>query len=97
MLLEVDQDHDLVRMSKFIEAKLVNDCPFEDRKAFYEVTENEEDLLYYRKILRPETKAVYRLMHLSMYSPQAKQTVLVFYRHICCNQILLWPYTVKND
>ena len=78
MLLEVDED--CVRMSKFIEAKLVNDGQFEDRKAFYEVTENdaEEDLLYYRKILRPETKEVYRLMHLSMYSHGAKQRVLVF-------------------
>ena len=53
-LLEVDQDH--VRMSKFIEGEL--GYQFEDRKAFYEVTENEEDLLYYRKMLHPKKEHV---------------------------------------
>ena len=54
-VLEVDRNN--VRMSKFIETKLK--CQFEDGKAFYEVTEDEEDLLYYKKILRPQTKEVY--------------------------------------
>ena len=50
-------DEDNVRMSKFIEAKLHR--PFEDGKAFYEATsKNEEDFLYYKKILRPEQKKV---------------------------------------
>ena len=53
-VLDVDQDR--VRMSKFIETKL--NCKFEDGKAFYETTENEEDLLYYKKILRPQTHEV---------------------------------------
>ena len=44
-------------MSKFIEQKL--NCQYEDGKAFYEVMENEEDLLYCRKVLRPQTKEVY--------------------------------------
>ena len=44
-------------MSKFIEVKL--NCQYEDGKAFYEVTENEEDLLYYKKVLRPQTKEVF--------------------------------------
>ena len=42
-------------MSKFIETKL--NCKFEDRNAFYEA-ENEEDLLYYKKILRPKKEEV---------------------------------------
>ena len=54
IVLDVDQD--CVRMSKFIETKL--NCKFEDGQAFYEVTENEEDLLYYKKILRPQTNKV---------------------------------------
>jgi hypothetical protein len=56
-----------VRLSKFIETKL--NCHYEDGKAFYEGTpvedkeeieedldapEREEDLLYYKKILRPK-------------------------------------------
>ena len=54
-VLEVEQD--CVRMSKFIETKL--NCKFEDGKAFYEVTENEEDLLYYKKILRPQKDEIF--------------------------------------
>ena len=56
-VLEVDQD--CVRLSKFIETKL--DCQYEDGKAFYEVTEkdSEEDLLYCKKILRPQTNEVF--------------------------------------
>ena len=42
-------------MSTFIETKL--NCKFEDRKAFYEAG-NEEDLLYYKKIIRSEKKKV---------------------------------------
>ena len=42
-------------MSTFIEAKL--NCKFEDRNAFYEAGK-EEDLLYYKKILRPEKEEV---------------------------------------
>ena len=55
--LEVDQD--CVRLSKFIEAKL--NCRYEDGKAFYEVTEDdsEEDLLYCKKILHPQTNEVF--------------------------------------
>ena len=56
-VLEVDQD--CVRLSKFIEVKL--DCQYEDGKAFYEVTEDdsEENLLYCKKILRPQTNEVF--------------------------------------
>ena len=54
-VLEVEQD--CVRMSKFIETKL--NCKFEDGKAFYEMTENEEDLLYYKKSLRPKKDEVF--------------------------------------
>ena len=55
----IDVDQDCVRMSKFIETKLK--CQYEDGKAFYEVTENdsEEDLLYCKKILRPQTNKVF--------------------------------------
>jgi hypothetical protein len=56
-VVEVDKDN--VRMSKFIEAKL--HLQFEDRKIFYEATENEEDFLYYKKILRPEEEKVIML------------------------------------
>lgn len=57
-VLNVDQDS--VRMSKFIEAKL--NCQHEDGKAFYEVTESdlEEDLLYCKKILRPQISEVFK-------------------------------------
>ena len=56
-VLEVDQD--CVRLSNFIEAKL--NCQYEDGKAFYEVTEDdsEENLLYCKKILRPQTNEVF--------------------------------------
>ena len=50
-VVKVDEDN--VRMSSFIAGKLK--CQFEDGKAFYEATEN-EDFLHYRKILRPENK-----------------------------------------
>ena len=53
-VVEVDEDN--VRMSKFIGRKL--NCQFEDGKAFYEAIDNEEDFLYYRKILRPEIREV---------------------------------------
>ena len=52
-VLEVDKD--CVRMSTFIEAKLK--CKYEDGKAFYEAGK-EEDLLYYRKILRPQKQVL---------------------------------------
>ena len=65
----LDIDVDCVRLSKFIETKL--NCQYEDGKAFYEVIKNEqeteededeaereEDLLYYKKILRPEKNEV---------------------------------------
>ena len=52
----LDVDQDCVRMSEFIKTNL--NCKFEDRKVFYEVTENEEDLLYYKKMLRPQMKKV---------------------------------------
>ena len=52
-LLEVDENN--VRMSKFIERKLRRQ--FEDKKAFYEA-ENEEDLRYCKKILRPKKDEV---------------------------------------
>ena len=51
-VVEVDKDN--VRMSKFIKKKLSRQ--FEDGRAFYEATENEEDFLYYKKILRTEIK-----------------------------------------
>ena len=41
-------------MFNFIERKL--NCQFEDGKAFYEATENEEDFLYCKKILRPDIR-----------------------------------------
>ena len=50
--MEVDEDN--VRMSKFIEGKF--NCEFEDGKTFYEATKNEENFLYYRKILRPDIR-----------------------------------------
>ena len=53
-VVEVDKDN--VRMSKFIKEKL--NCQFEDGRAFYEATENEEDFLYYKKILRAEEEKV---------------------------------------
>jgi hypothetical protein len=43
-------------MSKFIKTKL--GCQYEDRKAFYETSEREEDLLYCKKILRPQKEEV---------------------------------------
>ena len=52
-----------MRLSKFIEMKL--NCQYEDGKVFYEVIENEdkteieEDLLYYKKILRPKKNEVF--------------------------------------
>lgn len=52
-LLEVNED--CVRMSKFIETN--RNCEYEDRKVFYEA-EKEEDLLYYKKILRPKKEEV---------------------------------------
>ena len=54
----LDVDQDCMRLSKFIETKL--NCQYEDGKAFYEVTEDdlEEDLLYCKKILRPEVDKV---------------------------------------
>ncbi len=60
IVLHVDID---VRLSKFIETKL--NCQYEDGKAFYEVTENEEEtedeenLLYCKKILRPNKEEVF--------------------------------------
>ena len=52
-VLEVDRDY--VRMSEFIETK--PECHYEDGKVFYEAG-NEEDLLYYKKILRPQKEEV---------------------------------------
>lgn len=48
-------------MSKFIESKL--SCQFEDGKAFYEATGNEEDLLYCKKMLRPQIKEVFQITY----------------------------------
>ncbi len=56
-VLEVDEDSDCVRMSKFIETKLGCQYKYEDGKAFYEA-EREEDLLYCKKILRPQKEEV---------------------------------------
>ena len=53
MVLEVDEDS--VRMSKFIETKL--GCQYEDGRAFYDAGK-EEDLLYCKKILRPQKEEV---------------------------------------
>ena len=50
--MEVDEDN--VQMSKFIEGKF--NCQFEDGKTFYEATENEENFLCYRKMLRPDIR-----------------------------------------
>ena len=52
-VLEVDED--CVQMSKFIETK--PDCHYEDGKVFYEAGK-EEDLLYYKKMLRPQKEQV---------------------------------------
>jgi hypothetical protein len=52
-VLEVDED--CVRMSKFVETKLGS--PYEDEKVFY-TAEKEEDLLYCKKILRPQKEEV---------------------------------------
>ena len=65
---------DYVRLSTFIETKLK--CQYEDGKAFYEVTENEEatkdskgdktekeeDFLYCKKILHPKKNEVLIIM-----------------------------------
>ena len=55
----IDVDEDCIRLSKFIETKL--DCKYEDGHAFYEMTEgdSEEDLIYCKKILRPEIERLY--------------------------------------
>ena len=54
----LDVDEDCVRLSEFIEAKL--NRKYKDGNAFYEVTEDdpEENLLYCKKILRPEVDKV---------------------------------------
>ena len=55
----MDVDQNCVRMSEFIETKLK--CQYENGRAFYEVMENdsEEDLLYCKKVLRPQTNKVF--------------------------------------
>jgi hypothetical protein len=55
-IFSIDQDG--VRMSKFIEKKLDNDRRYEDGRAFYMSTLDEEDLLYCKKILRPPKEQV---------------------------------------
>ena len=69
----LDVDADCVRMSTFIETKL--NCQYEDGKAFYEVMESdsEEDLIYYKKVLRPETKEV--IFQCKYYAIMLKQCV----------------------
>ena len=64
----LDVDQDCVRLSKFIETRL--NCQYEDGKAFYAVTEDdlEEDLLYCKKILRPEVDKVRIIILLCMAS-----------------------------
>ena len=56
----LDVDEDCVRLSEFIEANLGLNCKYKDGNAFYEVTEDdpEENLLYCKKILRPEVDKV---------------------------------------
>ena len=51
----IEVDEDCVRMSKFIRTKLNH--KYEDGRAFY-AAEKEEDLLYYKKILRPKKEEV---------------------------------------
>ena len=75
-----------MRLSKFIEMKL--NCQYEDGNAFYEVTEKEEstegdatveeDLLYYKKVLRPKKEEV---------------CVIIFHNNYCCTlEIPFWLY-----
>ena len=47
-ILEVDEDN--VQMAKFVKKKL-HEIKFENGRAFYEFTEKEEDLLYYKDIV----------------------------------------------
>ena len=46
-MLEVDEDN--VQMAKFVTEKLK--VKFENGKAFYEFTQMEEDLLYYKDVV----------------------------------------------
>ena len=83
----LDVDVDCVRLSKFIETKL--NCQYEDGKAFYEVTRNEEateednetekeeDLLYYKKILCLKKNEVF-VMHSNKYGVIIAQGKLHF-------------------
>ena len=64
-----------MRLSKFIKTKLT-DCQYEDGKAFYEMVENEEatkqedtieieeNILYCKKILRPNKNEVFNGIYL---------------------------------
>ena len=45
-MLEVDKD---IQMAKFVEEKL--NVKFENGRAFYEFSQMEEDLLYYRDVV----------------------------------------------
>lgn len=47
-MLEVDEDN--VQMAKFIKDKL-NKVKFENGRAFYEFTQREEDLLFYKDVV----------------------------------------------
>ena len=62
-VISVDQDK--VRMSEFIQKKLESDKKYEDGKAFYTSSLDEEDLLYCKKILRAPNELV---LCLSSYS-----------------------------
>lgn len=53
-VLEVDEDY--VKMSEFVTAKLGT---FENGRAFYEFNREEEDLLYYKEVVRMNKVSVY--------------------------------------
>ena len=84
-VLEVGEDD--VRMSKFIETKL--NGQYEDGKAFYEVTENdpEEDLLYCKKILRPQTNEVFSY-NVYMHSDVTIVTMIIYACYCTINNYL---------
>ena len=55
-IISVDQDK--VRMSEFVQKKLESDTKYEDGKAFYTSSLDEEDLLYCKKILHAPNQLV---------------------------------------
>ena len=95
----LDVDIDCVRLSKFIETKL--NCQYEDGKAFYEVTENEqeteededetereEDLLYYKKILRPQKNEVSCAFRILLHKENSTILCSSIVRNWNCNRSL---------